>query len=96
MSGCFYLFGTLYLTAPYLGLDMSSATLAAAFGAWPVAVQMLTKFTLAWPLLFHSFNGLRYLSWDMTIGVNNRTVARTGWTAVVASLLATLGLVVFV
>lgn len=96
MSFSFYLFGALYLVSPVLGLNMSSAAIAAAFGAWPVALQILTKATLAWPFTFHAFNGLRYLCWDMTIGVNNKTVAQTGWTAVVASFVATLALAILV
>jgi succinate dehydrogenase (ubiquinone) cytochrome b560 subunit len=96
LSGSLYLFGVLYLASPMLGIDLSSAVMAASFGAWSVGLKVLTKAVLAWPFLFHSMNGLRYLCWDMAIGVNNLTVARTGWTVVVASFVSSLALATFV
>jgi succinate dehydrogenase (ubiquinone) cytochrome b560 subunit len=96
MSGAFYVFGILYLFSPWLGLNLSSSTIAASFGALPIAVQVPIKFTLAWFLTFHAFNGLRYLSWDMAMGISNKQVARTGWILVIASTASALALAVYV
>jgi succinate dehydrogenase (ubiquinone) cytochrome b560 subunit len=85
MSGSFYVSGTLYLASPWLGPDLSSASIAASFGALPFADKVLLKFTLAWPLAFHAFNGLRLFSWDMAMGISNKQVARTGWAVMIAS-----------
>ncbi|KAI7082412.1 hypothetical protein KC356_g8387 [Hortaea werneckii] len=96
LSASLYIFGASYLASPYLGLDLSSSAIAAAFGNLPAAVRYPIKFMVSWLLTFHSFNALRYLSWDMTIGINNKQIARTGWTMAIASVAAAFGLTAFV
>jgi succinate dehydrogenase (ubiquinone) cytochrome b560 subunit len=66
--------------------------MAAAFGAWPVIAKVAAKFTLAFPFAFHSFNGLRHLSWDMGKTFKNAQVVRTGWAVVGVSGVTALGL----
>jgi len=75
---------------------MDSASMAAAFGAWPVAAKILTKFLVALPFTFHSFNGLRHLAWDTGRTFANKTVVRTGWVCVGATVASTLALALFV
>ena len=70
--------------------------MAAAFGAWPVAAKVLTKFLVALPFTFHSFNGLRHLAWDTGRSFANKTVVRTGWVCVGATFASTLALALFV
>lgn len=95
LSGGFYIFGSLYLVAPLFGWHIDSATMAAAFGSWPVIAKVLAKFTVALPFTFHSFNGLRHLQWDFAKGFANQTVIRTGWSIVGVSVASALGLAVF-
>lgn len=95
MGGVMYLYGLAYLAAPTIGLDLSTASLAAGFAAWPLVAQIAVKTIAAWPLSFHFFNSLRFLSWDTATGVNNKSVAATGWALVAVSTLTTLGLALF-
>lgn len=95
-SGAFYLFGSAYLVAPLLGWHLDSATIAAAFGAWPVAAKVAAKFVVAMPVMFHSINGLRHLVWDTGREFAKRSVIRTGWTVVGLTFASSLGLAIFV
>ena len=56
-----------------------------AFLASPFGVLIL--FGYAWALLFHSFNGLRHLYWDMGRGLGVTTTRMTAWYAFAASIL---------
>ena len=90
LSGSFYLFGAAYLIAPYVGWHLESAAMAAAFASWPIAVQFITKMTLALPFTFHSFNGLRHLVWDTGSMITNQKVIQTGWTVVGLSVFSSV------
>jgi len=92
LSGGVYIFGAAYLVAPLFGWHLESATLAAAFGSWPVAAKVGTKFLIAWPFTFHSFNGLRHLVWDTGAGFANKQVNATGWTVIGVSTVSALAL----
>jgi succinate dehydrogenase (ubiquinone) cytochrome b560 subunit len=92
LSGTFYVFGSAYLVAPLFGWHLDSASLAAAFASWPVILKVATKFTLALPFTFHSFNGVRHLVWDLAKAFNNQTVIKTGWTVVGLSVTSALAL----
>ncbi|RDL38773.1 SdhC protein [Venustampulla echinocandica] len=82
LSGGFYIFGSAYLVAPLFGWHLDSASMAAAFGAWPVAAKFATKMFLAWPFTFHAINGVRHLVWDMGKVFTNKAVIWTGWAVV--------------
>ncbi|KAF2437127.1 hypothetical protein EJ08DRAFT_623642 [Tothia fuscella] len=82
LSGGLYVFGLGYLVAPALGIHMESAVLAASFAAWPLAAKVATKFLIALPFTFHSFNGIRHLIWDFGKQITNKQVQVTGWTVV--------------
>lgn len=86
------MFGFAYLVAPAIGWHLETASMAAAFAAWPVLVKIAAKFTLAFPFTYHSFNGLRHLMWDSGAGMTNKQVIVTGWTVVGISVLTALGL----
>jgi succinate dehydrogenase (ubiquinone) cytochrome b560 subunit len=96
VSGLFYLFGAAYLVAPLLGWHLESASLAAAFAAWPVVAKVGLKTILAWPFTFHCWNGFRHLAWDLGWQFTNQQVIRSGWTVVGLSVVSALGLVAFV
>ncbi|KAK3308543.1 uncharacterized protein B0T15DRAFT_524674 [Chaetomium strumarium] len=78
-SGGLYLFATAYLVAPMMGWHLESASLAASFGALPVAVKGGLKFLAAWPFTFHAFNGVRHILFDIGVGFKRQTVVKTGW-----------------
>jgi succinate dehydrogenase cytochrome b subunit len=44
----------------------------------------------SWSLFFHLCNGIRHLCWDTGWGFEIKTVYRTGWTVVAASVVLTL------
>lgn len=71
---------------------MDSASMAAAFASWPVFLQYATKFAVAFPFTFHSFNGIRHLVWDTGRQFKNKVVIRTGWTVVGLATVSALGL----
>ena len=73
------MFGAAYALAPLFGWHVEASTLAAAFGAWPVALKFLTKYFVSLPFTFHSFNGLRHLLWDTGREFGNKQVIRSGW-----------------
>lgn len=90
LSGSFCIFPMMYLASPYLGLDLSVASLAESFGGLPLLVKVPIKLSVAWIFTFHGFNSLRFLSWKFAIGVTNRKVAQTGWGVVLVSFLGAL------
>jgi succinate dehydrogenase (ubiquinone) cytochrome b560 subunit len=92
LSGTLYLWATAYLVSPALGWHIESASMAASFGALPLAAKVLLKTTLALPLTYHSFNGLRHLMWDLGRGLSNPVIIKTGWTVVGLSVASALGL----
>ncbi|KAI9744213.1 MAG: hypothetical protein M1818_002365 [Claussenomyces sp. TS43310] len=96
LSAGFYVFGTAYLVAPLFGWHLESASLAAAFGAWPVAAKVATKFALAFPFTYHSLNGVRHLVWDTASQFSNKQVIRSGWTVVGLSVTSAIYLATMV
>lgn len=92
LSGGLYVFGAAYLVAPLFGWHLESATMAAAFGAWPVALKVATKMAVAFPFTYHSFNGLRHFAWDLGKDMSNKQVQRTGWAVVGISVASSVAL----
>ncbi|KAL1999727.1 hypothetical protein VTN02DRAFT_4091 [Thermoascus thermophilus] len=90
LSGGLYVFATAYLAAPLLGWHLESASIAAAFGALPVAAKFLLKFGAALPFTYHGFNGVRHLVWDLGKTLTNKQVIQTGWAVVGATVLSSL------
>ncbi|KAF1991135.1 succinate dehydrogenase, partial [Aulographum hederae CBS 113979] len=96
LSGGLYIFGIAYLVSPLMGWHLESMSLAAAFGAWPVAAKVATKLTVALPFTYHCLNALRHLSWDFGMFFKNKQVVQTGWAVAGASVLSALALALFV
>lgn len=92
LSGAFYVFGAAYLIAPAIGWHLESSVIAASFAAWPLALKVLAKTTVALPFTYHSFNGLRHLAWDTASMINNKQVQQTGWAVVGVSIVSALAL----
>ncbi|RJE21385.1 hypothetical protein PHISCL_06289 [Aspergillus sclerotialis] len=95
-AGGLYLFGTSYLVAPWFGCDLSSATIAAAFGALPLAAKVAVKFCVAWPFTFHVFNSIRYIAKSTGRTFDSaRQMIKIAWAVVGTSALTAVGLVAY-
>ncbi|VDO93527.1 unnamed protein product, partial [Soboliphyme baturini] len=53
----------------------------------PVAFVYAVKYIIAWPLTFHTLNGIRFLGFDLAYGTDIRSVYKSGWTIVALSIL---------
>lgn len=60
-----YGFTISYVAAPLLGVPFTSADVVQLVSTVPEAAKVAGKVVLAAPFAFHSWNGLRHLSWDM-------------------------------
>ncbi|TPX23989.1 hypothetical protein DIZ76_013332 [Coccidioides immitis] len=92
LSGGLYVFATAYLVAPAIGWHLESASLAAAFGALPLAAKFAIKLGVAMPFTFHCMNGVRHLIWDLGKKLSNKEVIATGWTVVGLSMASAFAL----
>jgi succinate dehydrogenase / fumarate reductase, cytochrome b subunit len=63
---------------------------AAAIVASPVGMLLLFGFSLA--LVYHLFNGLRHLLWDMGWGFEIPEFYRSGWTVAVLTVVFTVAI----
>ncbi|CAJ2506543.1 Uu.00g006730.m01.CDS01 [Anthostomella pinea] len=92
LTGGLYTFSLAYLAAPLMGWHLESASLAAAVAGLPMAVKGGAKFLVAWPFLYHAFNGTRHLVWDFAIGFQKGDVTKGAWVIWGGSLLSALGI----
>ncbi|EGV60792.1 hypothetical protein PSN45_001416 [Yamadazyma tenuis] len=94
ITGVLMAFGFYGLTCGYaassvLGYPLDVNSLIAAFGSLPLVVKIGAKAGMAFPFVFHSFNGLRHLLWDSGRELTVKGVYRTGY--VVLALTGVLG-----
>lgn len=90
LSGGFFLFFMGYAAAPYLGWNLTSSSLASSFASWPTAGKVLTKGIVAFPFVFHSFNGLRHLYMDVGAGFMKGHFIKSGFLVFGLSAVGTL------
>ncbi|KAL7275787.1 hypothetical protein RUND412_001266 [Rhizina undulata] len=79
LSGGIYVYALAYLASPMLGWHLESATIAAAFGALPLAAKVGIKGLVALPFTYHSLNGVRHLLWDTGKSLDIKGVYKTGY-----------------
>jgi len=96
LAGSVYLFGAAYAVAPLAGFHLESATIATSFAALPVVVKVLVKGSLALPFTFHTFNGLRHLTWDTARELTIKGVYRTGYAVLGLTAVSSIYLTFFV
>ena len=60
-----YGFTISYVLAPLAGAPFTSTELIQLVGAVPESLKITAKTLLAGSFAFHSWNGLRHLSWDV-------------------------------
>lgn len=94
-SGGLYVFGSSYLLAHVMGWHFDSSTLVSAFAAWPVAAQVSAKMAVAFPFVFHCWNGVRHAVWDAGYMMKNQQVNISGWITVGLSVVTSVGLVMW-
>lgn len=95
-TAALYLFSLSYLAAPLTGWHLESASLVAAAAALPVAVKAGAKLLVAWPFMFHLFNGSRHIVWDFAKGFGKPVIHAGNWGIWGASLVSALGITLFV
>jgi succinate dehydrogenase / fumarate reductase cytochrome b subunit len=82
--------GTLLLVWWLLAAAAGPAAFALAQGFWYSWIGRLLLLGWSWALFFHLCNGIRHLCWDAGWGFEIKTVYRSGWIAVGASVALTL------
>lgn len=95
MAFPFYALTCGYAAATILNYPLDVDAVVAAFAGLPLVVKAGIKATMAFPFVFHSFNGLRHLIWDTGKELTLKGVYRTGYvvlglTGVIGSYLAFL------
>lgn len=77
-TGSLYAYSIGYLVAPLAGWHLESASVAAAFAGLPLLVKGGVKMGLAWPFVYHAFNGVKHLVQDSTAkGFRKAAIKRT-------------------
>jgi len=61
----------------------------------PAWIIFSGKTVLAWPLCYHSFNGIRHLAWDLGYGFDIGMLYKSGWFVFFGSILAAAFLAYF-
>ena len=79
MAGAFYATTVAYAATSLLSIPFDSATLVGAFAGLPFLVKLAAKSAIAFPLAFHSSNGIRHLIWDFGKELSIKGVYRTGY-----------------
>jgi succinate dehydrogenase / fumarate reductase cytochrome b subunit len=89
MTGVILALGSLLLLWILVSLSMGEQSFAAtsAFLASPIAKLALMGYTAC--LMYHLFNGIRHLFWDVGKGFDIPKVYRSGYAVIVLSLLST-------
>merc|ERR1739848_187434 len=75
---------------PFVTSQSYPAVLAqvAEMGLAAAPILFAAKFAVVWPVMFHLFNGLRHLSWDMGWGFQIVDLYKTGYTVSAISFIA--------
>jgi len=90
LAGLLYAYSIAYLVSPDI---FASAGVIEALGSLPESLKYAGKALLAAPFAFHSWNGLRHLSWDMGKFLSLKDAHRTGYAVLGATAVSTIALV---
>lgn len=82
--------GSLLLVYWIIAAAVGPEAFAQAQGLIGSFIGRLLLFGWTYALFFHLVNGIRHLFWDMGWGFELKTMAITGWIAVIAAALLTL------
>ncbi|KAF0449864.1 cytochrome b560 subunit of succinate dehydrogenase [Gigaspora margarita] len=92
LAAVFYGGAIAYAIQGPLGLGLNSDALVAEIATLPTSLKLIGKFSLAFPFVYHSFNGVRHLIWDTGNALTLKGVYTTGYTVLGLSTISTLGL----
>jgi succinate dehydrogenase / fumarate reductase cytochrome b subunit len=89
ITGVILALGSLFLLWILVSLSMGEQSFAttSVFLATPIAKLALMGYAAC--LMYHLFNGIRHLFWDIGKGFDIPTVYRSGYAVIVLSLLST-------
>ncbi|CAH6720043.1 succinate dehydrogenase [ubiquinone] cytochrome b subunit, mitochondrial [[Candida] jaroonii] len=84
VTGVVMAFGFYGLTCTYaatslLGIPLDSASIISAFAGLPLLAKVGVKASMAFPFVFHGFNGLRHIVWDFGSKLTIPGVYQTGY-----------------
>lgn len=93
MGFAFYGLTCGYAAFSILGYSPDATSIVTAFAGLPLVAKIGAKAAMAFPFVFHSFNGIRHLVWDFGKQLTVKGVYRTGYavlgaTAIFGSYLA--------
>ncbi|KAM4806160.1 succinate dehydrogenase cytochrome b560 subunit, mitochondrial [Callospermophilus lateralis] len=89
LSGGVYLFGLSALLLP--GNFESYLEFVKSLGLGPSLIHT-AKFALVFPLMYHTWNGIRHLMWDLGKGLKITQLYQSGVVVLVLTVLSSLGL----
>ncbi len=70
----------------------AGAACLASLGGLPLPLLVAGKALLAFPIVYHTLNGVRHLVWDAGRGLSLGLLEQTGWIVLGASVVGTLAL----
>lgn len=94
LGGAFYLYALSYVALPAFGYTVDAASIAASFGALPLACKIAVKAIAAAPFSLHFWNGFRHLLWDSARELTVKGVWRTGYAVIGLTTVSTLALAI--
>jgi succinate dehydrogenase / fumarate reductase cytochrome b subunit len=92
LSGLLLFAGALLLVYWLMALAAGDEAFARAQSALGSGLGRLILLPLTFALFYHLCNGIRHLLWDAVLGLELRTVYRSGYLVLAASTTLTLGL----
>jgi len=90
-----YAFFIAYLAAPAIGMPFDGASVIELASNLPEWAKLVVKAPLALAFSFHSWNGLRHLSWDSLKFLSLKGVYGSAYTVFAATALSTIGLLMW-
>ena len=90
LTGVAMLFGLLLIICWFLAAAFSETVFLFIDYFLQSWMGIFVIFGSLWAFWFHFLNGIRHLFWDAGYGFNLETVARSGWTVVIGSILLTI------
>ncbi|PVF97227.1 cytochrome b560 subunit of succinate dehydrogenase [Serendipita vermifera] len=82
-----------YLAAPVVGAPFDASHIIDLVHSLPEWAKYTGKTIAAAPLVYHSLNGLRHLTWDTTRLLSNAAVTRSGYAVLAGTVIGTGALV---
>jgi succinate dehydrogenase (ubiquinone) cytochrome b560 subunit len=92
LAGALYGYSIVYLASPLLGWHIESSALVEAFAGLGVFTKGTLKSIIAWPFVYHLFNGIRHLTYDMAWGFAKPTISKWATILTASSVVTALGL----